>query len=958
MNTIDLTRLPASVLRSLADIQQELEEGDITQKGYDKKRAKIFEGYLAEQLPTQPQNGVDVPQVEISVEQPQTSTLNDGKRSNPNSGRSSPLADDYERITLPLSHSRAASDRESLLSKPESLYAGEEPPSNTPSPALRGQDSATEEVERIYLHTLEKSGSDGEETSRKLVKSDENEPADRKGRPALPPTITTKVHSRSSSKSSIKMSIQSPPPSGPLPDIPIASPTPSASVSPTLAATTLPPQPQILVRQSTADFQLEPPADEQQQRQVPPGRPEAVVAQSLAHEVIERALNKTRSSTELRHKGSADSLKRAVAQRNSKELRSKGSIESLKRPAAHTRPVVSALRLDTTTDQSLPPIAHPSPLLPESMMLPHANHYVNHPHDLPQRPPPHRPPMAISHYQSLPAVRPPTPGASGGPVPLQRPPPSQYPPGAYYRPSNPHYHPQGPPPPQQGPSPGASHRQSYHPSPNPGIPIQPGYSYSAQRPPPGPYAYRPPSSPTSDIHPPHLPRPPGPSNSYPQRPGYNNHDASIYRFSAGGPSPAAPGIMASPRLGPFDGVFGGIWGIKGIVLSYLSLDTGSVKSLSWGGGRTRSGSVASSINPPISIRSGSIRRRSGYMSGSFRTVEPAQMPTFHPDDFDPQELADLAGLQMFPLEPREIPFRVMDPNGHTEMSSFSNIAAIMRYRALNTPRNPAFAICDPKGKELANLTWDKVNARAEKVAHIIRDKSGLDHGGRVALIYRKSEILDFVAAFFGCFLAGVVAVPINAAEEMAELSFILNSTGAWLALTTDHNLRAFTRDLEARRAEFPPNIEWWKTNEFGSWYPQRKGSTEYPPILAPDLAYVEYSKAPNGELKGVAISHRTIMAQCTAYKGAVTPPSDRPSSSQFSPGLKDVATQGGVGPLANAQSYNHSSDVVVSYIEPRQQVGLILGVLCGVFCGNFTVFVSSSVMDTPAVWVNLLTRYR
>ncbi|RUS13230.1 hypothetical protein BC937DRAFT_95644, partial [Endogone sp. FLAS-F59071] len=356
-----------------------------------------------------------------------------------------------------------------------------------------------------------------------------------------------------------------------------------------------------------------------------------------------------------------------------------------------------------------------------------------------------------------------------------------------------------------------------------------------------------------------------------------------------------------------------------------------------------------------SVRNGNIRRASGYMSGTFRTVEPAQVPAFHPDDFDPQELADLAGRQMLPLEPRDIPFQVMDSNGHTEMSSFPNIAAILRYRALNTARNPAFAVCDPKGKELANLTWDKMNARAEKVAQVIREKSGLSHGDRVALIYRKSEILDFVAALFGCFLAGVVAVPINAAEEMAELSFILTSTGAWLALTTDHNLRAFTRDLEVRRAEFPQNIEWWKTNEFGSWYPQRKGGAEYPPINPPDLAYVEYSKAPNGELKGVAISHRTIIAQCTAFKASVTMPSDKHSSLQFSPASTEAALQSG-GQVT--QSYDYSADVVLSYIEPRQQVGLILGVLCGVYGGNFTVFVSSSVMDSPAVWVNLLTRYR
>jgi acyl-CoA synthetase (AMP-forming)/AMP-acid ligase II len=296
----------------------------------------------------------------------------------------------------------------------------------------------------------------------------------------------------------------------------------------------------------------------------------------------------------------------------------------------------------------------------------------------------------------------------------------------------------------------------------------------------------------------------------------------------------------------------------------------------------------------------------------------------------------LAGHQMLPLEPREVPPGILDINGHTEMSCFSSIAEILRHRALNTARTVAFTTLDPKGKEVASLTWEKVNARAEKVAHLIRQKSGLNLGDRAALIYRKSEILDFIVALLGCFLAGVVAVPINAAEEMAELSFILSSTNVYLALTTDYNLRAFTKDLQSRQQEFPPNIEWWKTNEFGSWYPKSKGGSDYPEITLPDLAYIEYSKAPNGELKGVAISHRTIMAQCTAYKASVSP----------------NETQG------NGRASSNGPDTVVTYLEPRQQVGLIVGILCSVFSGNSTVFVSSTVMDSAAIWVNILTRYR
>ena len=110
------------------------------------------------------------------------------------------------------------------------------------------------------------------------------------------------------------------------------------------------------------------------------------------------------------------------------------------------------------------------------------------------------------------------------------------------------------------------------------------------------------------------------------------------------------------------------------------------------------------------------------------------------------------------LEPREFPFPVMDPHDETKpMSEFSDIATILGHRGNLQAKNQAFIILDSKGKELGNITWEKLASRSEKVAQVIRDKSGLYRGDRVALVYRDSEIIEFVVALFGCFIAGVTA---------------------------------------------------------------------------------------------------------------------------------------------------------------------------------------------------------
>ncbi|KAI9305286.1 hypothetical protein BJ944DRAFT_162028 [Cunninghamella echinulata] len=306
---------------------------------------------------------------------------------------------------------------------------------------------------------------------------------------------------------------------------------------------------------------------------------------------------------------------------------------------------------------------------------------------------------------------------------------------------------------------------------------------------------------------------------------------------------------------------------------------------------------------------------------------------------------------MRPLQSRTIPFSVMDDgNGQQQhnLEEFQNIAAILRYRATSDNHRlaSAFTVLDSKGKEPASLSWEKLNARAEKIAVQFRDKkSGIQSGDRVALIYRKSEVLEFIVALFGCFLAGVVAIPINAADDLSELSFILNLTNANLILTTEFNHRAFIKDIQTRSLDFPANIDWWKTDSFGTWYPSKKAK-EYASIKAVELAYIEYAKAVNGELKGVIVTHHSIMEEGRMYKAGIT---DTTVSINQNDQTLDVQPK--------RQQYS-GFDTVVTYLEPRQQVGLVLSVLCSVYSGNHTVFTSGSIVDTPATWIYVISKYK
>lgn len=313
---------------------------------------------------------------------------------------------------------------------------------------------------------------------------------------------------------------------------------------------------------------------------------------------------------------------------------------------------------------------------------------------------------------------------------------------------------------------------------------------------------------------------------------------------------------------------------------------------------------------------------------------------------------DLAGgsaLHLMPLEPRDVPFAICDPHdSNIEMTKFENIASVLRHRAKTSPKQAPYWVLDNKGKELNSITWEKLASRAEKVAQVIRDKSGLYRGDRVALIYTETEIIEFAVALLGCFIAGVVAVPINDLKNYNRLNVVLTSTQAHLALTTEANLKNFQRDITAAKQNWPKGVEWWKTNEFGSYHPKRKG--EEPPLVVPDLAYIEFSTAPTGDLRGVVMSHKTIMHQMATLTAMITTATSNSRNDTFNPNLRDKQ-----GHLVTGTRHG---ETILTYLDPRQSVGMILSVLFNVYGGHTVYYIDQRTMETPGLYAHLITKYR
>jgi len=330
-------------------------------------------------------------------------------------------------------------------------------------------------------------------------------------------------------------------------------------------------------------------------------------------------------------------------------------------------------------------------------------------------------------------------------------------------------------------------------------------------------------------------------------------------------------------------------------------------------------------------------------------------PAMSPSAVIPLPMQDLQAPgyiePQLPLEPRDIPFDSFDPhNGNVPLSKFDNIGAVLRHRGKTNSKQAAYWVLDPKGKEIASITWEKLASRAEKVGQVIKDKSNLYRGDRVALVYRDSEVIDFAVALMGCFLAGVVAVPMNNVEDYQKLSLLLTTTQAHLALTTDNNLKAFARDISAQRLKWPTGVEWWKTNEFGSYHPKKKD--DGPQLAAPDLAYIEFSRGPTGDLRGVVLSHRTIMHQMACLQAIISTIPTGKGDDIYNPNTRRPDGSF-VAPVPRS-----GAETITSYLDPREGIGLILGVLLGVYGGHTTIYIEPKTVETPGLYANLVTKYR
>ena len=156
-------------------------------------------------------------------------------------------------------------------------------------------------------------------------------------------------------------------------------------------------------------------------------------------------------------------------------------------------------------------------------------------------------------------------------------------------------------------------------------------------------------------------------------------------------------------------------------------------------------------------------------------------------------------------------------------------------------------------------TYGAFADRVARLAGGLRDSRRLAAGDRVALAMTNHP--DFLVVLFACWHAGLVAVPMNAKLHRKEFAYILEQSGARLAVVTP-DMAPTLAGLDAEIAGLERVIA---CND-AAFAALGAGPARAVAEVAPDdPAWLFYTSGTTGRPKGATLTHRNLMVMTMSY---------------------------------------------------------------------------------------------
>lgn len=250
----------------------------------------------------------------------------------------------------------------------------------------------------------------------------------------------------------------------------------------------------------------------------------------------------------------------------------------------------------------------------------------------------------------------------------------------------------------------------------------------------------------------------------------------------------------------------------------------------------------------------------------------------------------------------------------------ANLVDLVRHRVGHQPDDPAFSYLTDGESEIEDLTYRELDRQARAIAAWL-ESLGLA-GERALLLYPAG--LEFIAAFFGCLYAGVVAVPVyppRRNRSLARIQAVADDAGAKVALTTDLVLHR----VEPLIDETPhlKELTWLATCHVPEGM---EAQWRRPDVHADTLAFLQYTSGSTGIPKGVILNHGNLL-----HNSALI-----------------------------AYAFEHTrSGTGVFWLPSYHDMGLIGGILQPLYMGRPNILMSPmSFLQRPYRWLSAISRFR
>lgn len=253
-------------------------------------------------------------------------------------------------------------------------------------------------------------------------------------------------------------------------------------------------------------------------------------------------------------------------------------------------------------------------------------------------------------------------------------------------------------------------------------------------------------------------------------------------------------------------------------------------------------------------------------------------------------------------------------------NSFSNLVDLLRYRALHQSNQTAFTFLQDEERLESTLTYQQLDAKARSIAVYLQNIS--TPGERILLLYPPG--IDYIAAFFGCLYAGLIAIPLYSPRnnrKMSRIQSIMEDSQAQIALTNHQSLinvqtlLSHTPDLK--------KLQWLATDKIDE---NLADQWESKSVSSVSIAYLQYTSGSTSTPKGVMISHENALFNSAEI----------------------------------AISWRTSADsILVSWLPHFHDFGQIYGVIQPIYNGFPCIFMSpASFTQKPIRWLKAISDYK